>query len=47
MKKVLFLFFVLPFIIGATYYFDATNGLDTNNGTTTESAWQTYSVTVL
>jgi len=35
------LFFSTKSISAATYYVDATNGLDTNAGTSTDQAWQT------
>jgi hypothetical protein len=40
--RYLFLLLLLPFLIASDYYVDTTGGLDTNNGTTTGSAWKTF-----
>ena len=45
MKKILFLFFLIPIISLSqnTYYIDATNGNDNNNGLSASSPWKTIS----
>lgn len=42
MRRLIFVA-LIPFLTAATYYVDATTGGDSNNGTTTSSAWQTMS----
>ena len=39
--KLVFLLFVTTHLLATTYYVDSTGGSDSNNVTSTSSAWQT------